>query len=177
MKPQPVVVTELELHAQPAARFPAPPGVRLALMRVHDMPISFYRYLAEETSGWTATRQRFDSLSRDALATFLGDPGTHAFVLYVDGAPGGWFVLVDKGNGEIEVSWLFCLASYEHRGMIRYLVSAAIDAAFALDPKRVSITVRSDDRPPRLTLYQSAGFEPVARTSELPPTGNAANDD
>lgn len=176
MTPTAVVVTELEMVAPPAQRAPAPPGMRLALMRVHTMQTSYYRYLADESAGWTAAREKVDGLSRSALATYLGAPGTEIYVLYVDGAPGGWFALTGVGGPEIDVAWLFCLQSHEHRGMIRYLVSAAIDTAFAHEPKRVSITVRSDDRPPRLTLYQSAGFAPVARTRELPPTGNPAND-
>ncbi|MEZ5840602.1 MAG: GNAT family N-acetyltransferase [Hyphomicrobiales bacterium] len=176
MTPEPVIVTELELTAPPAQRAPAPAGVRMALMRVHDMPVSFYRYLADESSGWTSARQKIDGLSKSALSTFLGDPSHHLFVLYVDGAPGGWFALTGADSKDIDIAWLFCLQSYEHRGMVRYLISAAIDAAFGLEPDRVSLTVRSDDRPQRLTLYQRAGFAPVARSHETPPTGEAAND-
>ena len=172
-----VIFTRLAMKAPPSQRAATPSGVRAALMRVTDMPLGFYRYLAEESAGWTAARSKLDALSGGALKAILDKDTNHLFVLYLNGAPGGWFLLSDEADGDIELSWLFCLQGYEHRGMVRYLLSAAIDTAWSMEPARVTVTVRSDDRPVRLNLYQSAGFEVFERSSEGPPVPTADNDD
>ena len=83
-----VTVTFLRQTARPfLPPQPRPPG-KLALLRVGDPPLHFYRYMYELVGrpwNWVSRR----GLSDDALCALIKNPAVHLYVLYVDGAPAG----------------------------------------------------------------------------------------
>jgi GNAT superfamily N-acetyltransferase len=151
------IVTYLEMTGRPA-RAPAPaPRGRSALMRVEACPVTFYRYLYKEVGEpWLwHERRRIDD---DALAAILCRPTTEIFVLYVGGAPAGYFEL-DRGDaGACELAYFGLVPQLIGRGWGRFLLDAAVDAAWAGETRRVWVHTCTFDHPRALGAYQRAGF-------------------
>jgi ribosomal protein S18 acetylase RimI-like enzyme len=151
------VVTYLEMTRRPA-RPPAPaPRGRSALMRVENCPVSFYRYLYGEVGEpwlWHERRRLDDA----ALAAILHRPTTELFVLYVGGAPAGYFEL-DRSVADVcELAYFGLAPSFIGRGWGRFLLDAAVDAAWAGEPRRVWVHTCTFDHPRAIGAYQKAGF-------------------
>ena len=116
-----VHVTLLEMKQMPTYRVTSPTGARMALMRVADMPLSFYRYLYREVGKphhWFIRRDMDDASLADAIA-----PGkVEIFVLYVEGCPAGFFELDLTENPKITHIHHFGLTPHYHsRGLGKVL--------------------------------------------------------
>jgi GNAT superfamily N-acetyltransferase len=160
-------VTHLEMTAPPGKPVPMPLGPRLAMMRVGSIPLHFYRYLYEQVGRphhWSLRRNCSDA----ALAEALHGPTTEIEVLYVDGAPAGFFELdLSRLADEVEILYFGLMPEFQGRGLARFFLSGAIDAAWANDPKKVTIHTNTLDSPRALQLYQKLGFVPVSWSEEV----------
>lgn len=159
-------ITHLEMTAPPAQRVPMPMGPRLAVMRVRDVPLAFYRYLYEQVGRahhWLLRR----SLSDEALAAAVHAPHAEIQVLYVDGAPAGFFELdLSRLPQEAEILYFGLTPDFQGRGLARFFLSEAVFAAWAHDPARLVIHTNTLDSPRALQLYQRIGFSPYAYSEE-----------
>ena len=164
-----VRVTRFEMKHVPAHRVMPPTGPRLALMRVADIPLSFYRYLYREVGKphhWFIRRDMDDA----TLAAALAPVKAEIYVLYVDGCPAGFFELDLTENPKITHIHYFGLAPHYHgRGLGKYFLSEAIFAAWSHNPDRIGIETNTLDSPRAIILYQKAGFEPVGTFNESVP--------
>src|SRR5688572_32322949 len=80
------VVTYLVLTAPPKVLPPMPVGVRLALMKVENIPIHYYRYLyAAVGTNWLWFERL--AFSDEDLSARIHTTGVEVFVLYANGAP------------------------------------------------------------------------------------------
>jgi ribosomal protein S18 acetylase RimI-like enzyme len=151
------IVTYLEMTGRPA-RSPAPaPRGRSALMRVEACPVSFYRYLYKEVGeAWLWYERR--RLDDDALAAIIHRPTTEIFVLYVGGAPAGYFELDRAVPGECELAYFGLAAPFIGLGWGRFLLDAADEAAWTGETSRVWVHTCTYDHPRALGAYQKAGF-------------------
>jgi GNAT superfamily N-acetyltransferase len=151
------IVTYLEMTGRPA-RSPAPaPRGRSALMRVEACPVSFYRYLYKEVGeAWLWYERR--RLDDDALAAIIHRPTTEIFVLYVGGAPAGYFELDRAVTGECELAYFGLAAPFIGRGWGRFQLDAAVEAAWTGETSRVWVHTCTYDHPRALGAYQKAGF-------------------
>jgi GNAT superfamily N-acetyltransferase len=165
----PVHVTRLEMRHIPAHREQPPSGFRLALMRLSDIPPSFYRYLYREVGKphhWVLRREASDA----ELAAMIAPGKVEIFALYVEGCPAGFFELNLAEKPDIVHIHYFGLTPHYHsRGLGRYFISEAVFAAWAHNPKRIGIETNTLDSPRAIALYQKAGFEPVATFDEKIP--------
>ncbi|QDY99680.1 GNAT family N-acetyltransferase [Nitratireductor mangrovi] len=159
-------VTHLEMTALPAHRVPMPFGPRLAVMRAENMPVHFYRYLYEQVGKphhWTMRRRIADK----ALAAAIHAGSTEIEVLYVDGVPAGFFELdLARMPDEAEILYFGLVPDFHGRGLARFFLSAAIFAAWAHEPEKVTIHTNTLDSPRALQLYQKMGFAPVSWSEE-----------
>lgn len=159
-------VTHLEMHSVPAHRVPMPLGQKLALMQVRHMPASFYRYLYSEVGRphhWSMRRDMDDA----ALRSLLDTPATEISVLYVDGAPAGFFELnLADLPDEAEILYFGLTPDFQGRGLARFFLSEAIFAAWAHAPEKIVIQTNTLDSPRALGLYQKLGFSPVGWSEE-----------
>lgn len=159
-------VTHLEMTAAPAQREPMPMGPRLALMMVRDIPPAFYRYLYEQVGKphhWQLRRR----LGDDQLRAELHTPATEITVLYVEGAPAGFFELeLSRLPDEAHILYFGLTPDFQGRGLARFFLSEAVSAAWAHDPARLTIETNTLDSPRALRLYQRIGFSPVAWSEE-----------
>lgn len=155
-----VRITHLEMAAAPTRHFSVPTGMRLALMRADPVPPAFYRFLYEQVGKphhWQSRRNLDDM----ALTGILAGP-VEVTVLYVDGAPGGYFELnLAHLPGWVEITHFGLMPHVQGRGLSRWFLGEAISAAFAQKPSRVILQTNTLDHPRALRLYQRAGFSPV----------------
>ena len=154
----PIRVTRLEMRRRPSRPVAAPANQRLGLLRLREVPVPFYRFLffgVGEAHHWRLPSRQTDEM----LHSELNGPGREVHVLYVGGAPAGFFEL-DVANAREAVA-INCFGILPHargRGLARWLLHEAVGAAWAHDPPRLRIQTNSLDSPIALRLYQAAGF-------------------
>ena len=100
-----VTITYLEMHEAPTKAAPPKPGnIHAALMLAEEPSVRFYRFLYSGVGDdWIWYERR--KLSDDALAEILAHDKNELYVLYVDGAPGGYFEIDRRDERFVEISW------------------------------------------------------------------------
>jgi ribosomal protein S18 acetylase RimI-like enzyme len=161
-----VVITMLEMAARPRHHVAAPPAGKLAILRAERMPVRFFRYLyAAVGDPWFWYYRRY--MSDAEIAAIVQDPRVEIYVLYVDGAPGGYVEIDRRDPAQAVINHLGLVTEYIGRGLGPYLLGFAIDAAWLGDPPKVAIETCSLDHPSALPLYQKVGFVPVGQRTEF----------
>jgi GNAT superfamily N-acetyltransferase len=154
-----VVRTYLEMTER-SALCPVPSPDRGA--RVEQMlgcPPSFFRYLYAEVGrkyhwidrlGWTDER----------VHGRLADAAVSLHLLTLHGAPAGYFELERHPGGSVEIAYFGLLPEFLRRGLGKYLLSRAAEAAWQLGPARVWLHTCTLDDPAALPNYLARGFRP-----------------
>ncbi len=156
-------ITYLEMARPPAgAAPPDPPHVRLE--RATGITIAFYRHLYNEVGReWLWYERR--AMDDVALATILHSPAVEVHVAYARGVPAGFFELDRRHPTDIDLAYFGLLSDFIGRGLGRWLLRRAVDAAWAYRPRLVTVNTNSFDHPRALGNYRQAGFA-VARQVE-----------
>ena len=155
----PIRITRLEMRAAPTTAAPPPHGQRVGLLRLREVPTAFYRFLFDGVGREHHWRLPEDQTEAE-LHAWLNSPDCEVHVLYVGGAPAGFFE-IDLSDRRRAVS-LSCFGILPHargRGLARWFLAEAVRAAWAHAPPRVRIQTNNHDSPIALRLYQAAGFE------------------
>ncbi len=164
-KPPPLkaVVTYLEQTSRPKLFVPMPVNLHVALMKQVDMPLHFYRYLQYRTGlhyHWVA-RLRLDDT---ALRKIIHDPATSIHVLYLNGAPAGFFELHNPDPETVSLEYFGLMDHARGLGLGRWFLSQSLEAAWGLNPLKVKVSTCTLDHGAALPLYQTFGFEPVGQS-------------
>ena len=130
---------------------------QVVLLRVLNIPIPFYRYLFEVVGRDYLWVSRF-KMSDEELSRVIHDERNEIFVVYIDGAPGGYFELDVRDPQDIEISFIGLTRENLGRGLGGFLLSSAIDRAWSKSPKRLHLQTCTLDHQHALTLYQKYGF-------------------
>lgn len=160
-EPLAVRVTELEMTAPPKQSLPVPVNIQTAIMRVPEIPLPFYRFLYLQVGrrwNWV-DRLR---LSDADLVAVLHDKRNCVTVLYVNGAPAGFFEILEVDEDNVELSHF---GMFEHAlglGLGKWFLLQALYAAWSSNPKIVRVSTNTLDHPRALQLYQRFGFSPVS---------------
>lgn len=160
-----VTVTFLEMTAPPAYYPPLPMGRQIALLRTRNIPLHFYRYLQDRIGRkwqWVNVLR----LSDEELSAKIHAPGRDIRVLYLDGAPAGFFDLKPEPGGPLELAYFGMMEQAMGQRLGRWFLGAAIEAAWSHNPTVVSVQTCTLDHPAALPLYQKLGFSPVGQTKE-----------
>ncbi|MXN53290.1 GNAT family N-acetyltransferase [Shinella sp. AETb1-6] len=173
--PAPIAVhiTALEMTAPPKQSLPVPVNVHTAILNAPDIPLAFYRFLYRQVgSRWHwVDRLRMDDAT---LTATLHDKRNSVTVLYVNGAPAGFFELLQIDADVVELTHF---GLFEHAlglGIGKWFLLQTLYAAWTLGPKRVSVTTNNLDHPRALQLYQMFGFSPVGtEDAQLVPLSDA----
>ncbi len=173
--PAPIAVhiTALEMTPPPKQSLPVPVNVHTAILNAPDIPLAFYRFLYRQVgSRWHwVDRLRMDD---ETLAATLHDKRNSVTVLYVNGAPAGFFELLQLDGDVVELTHF---GLFEHAlglGIGKWFLLQTLYAAWTLGPKRVSVTTNNLDHPRALQLYQMFGFSPVGtQDAQLVPLSDA----
>jgi GNAT superfamily N-acetyltransferase len=164
-EPIDVTVTFLEMTASPSHYPPLPMGHHIALMRSKNIPLHFYRYLQDRVGRkwhWVNVLR----LSDEHLAAGIHAPGRDIRVLYLDGAPAGFFDLKPQLPDYTELAYFGMMEEAMGQGLGRWFLGAAIEAAWSHGPKAVTVQTCTLDHPAALPLYQKLGFSPVGQKRE-----------
>lgn len=160
-----VTVTFLEMQAPPAHYPPLPYNRQIALLRTRDIPLHFYRYLMDRVGReweWVNVLR----LSDEELAAGIHREDRDIRVLYLDGAPSGFFDVKPHLPDEVELAYFGMMEHATGQGIGRWFLGAAIEACWSHGPRRVTVQTCTMDHPAALPLYQKLGFRPVAQKKE-----------
>lgn len=162
-KPTPikVQVTRLEMTAPPRASLPVPVNVQTAIMRAPQIPLHFYRYLYRQIGKRWQWHERL-RMGDEQLAAIIHAPEVSICVLYVDGAPAGFFELAKHAGDVVELSYFGLFERAMGLGIGKWFLLQALYAAWLDNPAKVTVTTNSLDHPRAIQLYQMMGFSPVS---------------
>jgi GNAT superfamily N-acetyltransferase len=141
------------------------------LERIEACPVSFFRYLYAEVGRayhWTDRLSWTDQQVRAHLA----DPAVSIWLLTSGAAPAGYFELRAGDDRSIEIAYFGLLPEFVGRGWGGYLLTRAVETAWAMHPDRVWLHTCTLDHPAALPNYLRRGFRPVREevyTTELAP--------
>src|SRR4051812_29664564 len=124
------VVTYLEMTAPPKLHVPFPASFKLMLMRAEHPTVGFYRYLYDAVGKnycWIDRKK----LSDEELARIITSSGVEIWVLYVSGAPAGYFEVTASDPEDIELEYFGLLPEYQGRGLGKWLLHEAVVACWA----------------------------------------------
>ena len=155
-------VTYLELLPPGPRRESLPIGQNVALMRLEKPALHFYRYLMFRTGKpwhWVYRLRMAD----DDLISIIHTKTTDIHVMYLDGAPSGFYELDRSTQGETNIVYFGLMMHAAGRGLGRWLLSEAIHGAMLNNPDKVTVNTCTLDHKAALPLYQKMGFIPSAR--------------
>jgi GNAT superfamily N-acetyltransferase len=160
------VVTYLEMTKPHHIHIPIPANLKLMLMRLEEPTVHFYRYLYDAVGGahvWVDRKR----LSDAELLHEIRAPGVEIWVLYVGGAPGGYFEVDARQHEVVELKYFGLVPEFQGRGLGKWLMAEAVRACWAGEPKKVTVNTCTLDGPAALPLYQKMGFVPVGREHKM----------
>jgi GNAT superfamily N-acetyltransferase len=171
----PITVTYLEMLRRPQGPRPHPPSGydrgNMLLVRAPKPPVHFYRYLYDAVGRdytWVDRKRRPDA----DLAGDIHDERVEISVLYVDGAPAGYFELDFRKPETCDLAYFGLVRDFTGRRLGPFLLGAALEAAWAKDIQRMTVNTNTLDHPKALPLYQRMGFSPYAqKAAEIVPLG------
>ncbi len=154
-------VTQLEMTSAPKVSLPVPVNIQTAIMRTHNIPLHFYRYLYWRVGKRWHWQKRM-RMSDAELSTVLNDPKNCVTVLYLNGSPAGFFEF-NKGDGEVtELSYFGLMEEAIGAGVGKWFLLQALYSIWQDNPKKVKVSTNTLDHPRALQLYQMMGFSPVS---------------
>ncbi|THV25408.1 3-mercaptopyruvate sulfurtransferase [Peteryoungia ipomoeae] len=159
-------VTRLEMTAPPKSSLPVPVNIQTAIMRTHEIPLSFYRFLHRQVGARWHWYERL-RMPDEQLKAIIHHQKVSISVLYVNGAPAGFFELSQESDDLVELSYF---GLFEHAlglGIGKWFLLQCLYAAWSSNPKKVAVTTNSLDHPRALQLYQQFGFSPVSTHDAL----------
>ncbi|HZB25844.1 MAG TPA: GNAT family N-acetyltransferase [Vicinamibacterales bacterium] len=145
-------------------RAPAPPVPNVRIDQVHDCPPSFWRYLYTEVGAKYHWHDRLP-WTRGQIARYLADPALSLYVMWVSGAPAGYFELRVEADGAVEIVYFGLLEQFTGRGLGAYMLSEAVTRAWAAGATLVWLHTNTLDHPAALPNYIKRGFT-ITRTEE-----------
>ena len=159
-----VTITYLQMIERPQTPLPALTQKNVAILRAHEPPVHFYRYLYRlvgDPHHWVSRRRMND----EALADIIHNADVYILILYVAGVPAG-FSEIDARNRTVSEIKFFGLApDYNGRGLGKFFLAHIVDFAWSLGPERVRLETCTLDHPAALPLYQKIGFRVYDRMS------------
>jgi GNAT superfamily N-acetyltransferase len=160
-----VTVTFLRMDNPPATAAPEIPG-ETRTERLTRPTVGFYRYLYNTVGAdyvWWLRR-----ITPDAeLARMLEDPSIEIHVLYKDGEPAGFFELDARYSGNVNLSYFGLLPHMIGTGAGPGFLRQAIDAAWLVGPRTLTVNTCTADHPRALPNYSRAGFKTVRAVQEI----------
>jgi GNAT superfamily N-acetyltransferase len=128
--------------------------------RLEQPTVALFRFLYREVGRayrWTDRLGWSDS----AIEHYLATPGVSVWLMTWQESPAGYFELQEHGDGSVEIAYFGLLPDYIGRGWGKYLLTRAVQSAWALGPTRVWLHTCTLDHPAALPNYLKRGFRPV----------------
>jgi hypothetical protein len=160
-----VTVTFLRMDRPPAVPSPGlPPDYQV--VRAMAPTVGFYRYLYNTVGAdyvWWLRR----TVPDNEIAELLADPVLSIHVLYCNGEPAGFFELDGRGWPDVNLSY-FGLMPHAIGGGVGYpFLRSAVDAAWRLGPRGMTVNTCTADHPRALPTYLRTGFRTLRQVREV----------
>ena len=158
--------THLELRGPKAFRPARSPREPVEIVR--RRPIASVEYLALYSLVGELWLWR-DRLvwTPDELERYLASPDVHVWTAHVHGATAGYFELRQHADRSIEVMYFGLAAPFIGRGIGGWLLTRAVEEAFALGASRIVLNTCTLDAPQALPNYLARGFTIVSEDQYL----------
>lgn len=156
-------VTFLEMDTPCGIVAHRPANINAALLSTNDIPLHFYRYLYFHVGihwNWESRLR----LSDDKLTAQIHSPDAQIAVLYVDGAPAGFYEINTAQPQITDLAYFGMMPHVFGKGLGRWFLAAAIEACWATEPRKVTVNTCTLDHPAALPLYQKMGFKPYKQS-------------
>ncbi len=140
-----------ELDAAPA------PSADAAVERVEQAPPALWRALYTEVGRSYHWVDRL-GWSDEEVTAYLADPALEFWVLRVAGETAGYFELRRTSDSSVEIAYFGLLPSFVGRGLGKFLLTSAVERAWARDATRVWLHTSSLDHSSALPNYLARGF-------------------
>lgn len=101
-------------------------------------------------------------------SAFVERPGLETWVLYVSGAPAGYFEAELLQDESVRIHCFGLLRRYIGRGLGGHLLTFAIERAFSRGANRVWLTTCNHDHPHAVANYKARGFREVLQRQAEP---------
>ncbi|MEM6677669.1 MAG: GNAT family N-acetyltransferase [Pseudomonadota bacterium] len=160
--PDSFTITWLEMQERPRTPVPpAPMGMSLALLATHRFPEHWFLYLYTNVGAAYFWNDWLHATPGHRRA-FLEDESVTLHTLFVDGVPGGFFMLDCRERGMCDLAYFGLMPEMIGRRLGSWFLMSAVDAAWQRPGvETVTVNTCSLDHPRALGLYQKVGFEPV----------------
>lgn len=159
-----VVVTFLRMEARPPDASPALPA-QAEVRREPDCGVAQYRYLYNTVGAdyvWWLRRV----LPDHQLAAMLRDPRISIHVLRLDDVVSGFYELDRTPWPTVNLSYFGLMPHAVGRGLGYAFLRHAVDTAWAMGPRNLTVNTCTADHPRALPTYLRAGFQPVRQVRE-----------
>jgi GNAT superfamily N-acetyltransferase len=151
------VRTYLEM-TDPAQLDPAPaPSPDALVERVEGAPAALWRFLFTEVGRQYHWVDRL-AWSDEEIAAYLADPALELWVLRVGGETAGYFELRQAEDEAVEVAYFGLLPAFVGQGLGKFLLTRAVERAWARGARRVWLHTSSLDHVSALPNYLARGF-------------------
>jgi GNAT superfamily N-acetyltransferase len=151
-----VLRTHLEMRDIASLRRAQAPAQNAELARVQLAPEE-YRALYSLVGGPWQWRDRL-ILSDAELDAYFASPDVHLWVLRVDGAVAGYFELQRYADARVEIMYFGLATAFIGRGLGGWMLTRAVEEAFALGAMQVTLHTCTLDSPHALPNYLARGF-------------------
>ena len=150
--------TYLEMRNRAALKAARQPeGAVLGLCRAEIASPELNRFLYTAVGGDWNWRDKL-SWSYESWLAFVSRPGFQTWVLNESGTPAGYFELDKDEGGNVEIVSFGLLPRFVGRGIGGFLLTEAVERAWAMDCRRVWLHTWSLDHPSALANYLARGF-------------------
>jgi GNAT superfamily N-acetyltransferase len=165
-----VTTWSLEM-TDPAELRPAPrPDLDVTLVHARRASPELGRFLYTAVGGPWYWIDRL-SWTYQRWLEWLARPGIETWVAHVDGTPAGYFQLDGTTEGSVELAYFGLMPDVVGRGLGGWLLTRALERAWALGPRRVWVHTCSLDGHWALANYRARGmrvFHVETATQVLP---------
>lgn len=159
-------VTFLKMDEAPHDHIHPPSNIKIALMKVEDIPLHYYRYL------YTTVGDNYDWIDRKVMIDEELEAEIHAedvsiYVAYANGVPAGFFELDSRKDNDVWLAYFGITPQFIGTGIGKWLLHEAIATAWMSEPDSVRVETCTLDHPRALPLYQRMGFTPYERKDKV----------
>lgn len=155
-----VTITYLEQTAPPRISSLARPALQMAIMKCHEPPATFYRYIYNAVGGphkWVSRRYLGDK----ELAALITNHTTEIYILYKEGWPAGFAEIDNADQDKPAIRFFGLIPEAQGLGLGRWFFYEILGMIWAKGPQSVRIDTCTLDSPAALQLYQRAGFNVI----------------
>ena len=144
----------------------APPG-DVRVERVADCPPALWRHLYTEVGREYHWIDRLPWTDED-IASYLADPALELWILYEEAEAAGYFELRRHDDGAVEIAYFGLLPAFTGRGLGKFMLTRAVQRAWARGANRVWLHTSSLDHASALSNYLARGFSVVRQETYRP---------